>query len=95
MIFFVEDFPGDLDGKGSACNVGDWGLIPRSGISPGEGMTIHSSILVKLCDISYLKQSLFTIQCIQIRSVLNLWLSKFLWAKFMNILRINKRKVFI
>ena len=78
MIFFVEDFPGDLDGKGSAHNVGDQGLILRSGRSPGEGMTIHSSILVRLCDISYLKQSLFTVQCIHIRSVLNLWLSKFL-----------------
>ena len=25
------------DGKASACNVGDLGLIPRSGRSPGEG----------------------------------------------------------
>ena len=25
------------DGKESACNAGDLGLIPRSGISPGEG----------------------------------------------------------
>ena len=24
-------------GKESACNVGDWGLIPGSGRSPGEG----------------------------------------------------------
>jgi len=23
--------------KESACNAGDWGSIPRSGISPGEG----------------------------------------------------------
>ena len=31
------DFPGDLDGKESACNVGDPGSIPVSGRSPGEG----------------------------------------------------------
>ena len=30
-------FPGGPDGKESACNVGDWGLIPGSGRSPGEG----------------------------------------------------------
>ena len=30
-------FPGGSDGKEPACNVGDLGLIPGSGISPGEG----------------------------------------------------------
>ena len=30
-------FPGGSDGKESACNVGDPGLIPGSGRSPGEG----------------------------------------------------------
>ena len=30
-------FPGCLDGKESACNMGDWGSIPGSGRSPGEG----------------------------------------------------------
>ena len=30
-------FPGGLDGKESACNVGDLGLIPGLGRSPGEG----------------------------------------------------------
>ena len=30
-------FPGGSDGKESACNAGDLGLIPRSGRSPGEG----------------------------------------------------------
>ena len=30
-------FPVDSDGKESACNVGDPGLIPGSGRSPGEG----------------------------------------------------------
>ena len=29
-------FPGDSDGKESAYNVGDLGLIPGSGKSPGE-----------------------------------------------------------
>ena len=31
------DFLGGSDGKTSACNVGDLGLIPGSGRSPGEG----------------------------------------------------------
>ena len=30
-------FPGGSDGKESVCNPGDWGLIPGSGRSPGEG----------------------------------------------------------
>ena len=30
-------FPGGLDGKESACNVGDLGLMPGWGRSPGEG----------------------------------------------------------
>ena len=30
-------FPGGSDGNMSACNAGDPGLIPGSGISPGEG----------------------------------------------------------
>ena len=29
-------FPGSSDGKESACNAGDPGLIPGSGRSPGE-----------------------------------------------------------
>ena len=29
-------FSGGADGKEAACNVGDPGLIPRSGSSPGE-----------------------------------------------------------
>ena len=31
------DFPGGSDGKESACNAGDPGLIPGLGRSPGEG----------------------------------------------------------
>ena len=30
-------FHGGSDGKASACNAGDMGSIPESGISPGEG----------------------------------------------------------
>ena len=30
-------FPGNSDGKESACNVGDLGSIPGLGRSPGEG----------------------------------------------------------
>ena len=32
-----EEFPGDSDGKESACNTGDVGLIPGLGRFPGEG----------------------------------------------------------
>ena len=32
-------FPGGSAGKESACNVEDPGLIPRSGRSPGEGIS--------------------------------------------------------
>ena len=38
-------FPGGSDGKESACNAGDPGLISGSGRSPGEGNGNHSSIL--------------------------------------------------
>ena len=31
------DFPGGSDGKESACNAGDLGLIPGLGRFPGEG----------------------------------------------------------
>ena len=33
----VLSFPGGSDGKESACKVGDLGLIPGLGRSPGEG----------------------------------------------------------
>ena len=41
FMFFVLildlGFPGGSDGKESACNMGDLGLIPGSGRFPGEG----------------------------------------------------------
>ena len=36
-VRFQQGFPDSLVGKESACNVGDPGLVPGSGISPGEG----------------------------------------------------------
>ena len=36
-IWHVLGFPGGSDGKESACNARDLGLIPGSGRSPGEG----------------------------------------------------------
>ena len=36
-IFFCMGFPGGSAGKESTCNVGDLGLIPGLGRSPGEG----------------------------------------------------------
>ena len=38
-------FPGSSDGKESACNAGDLGLIPGLGRSLEKGMATHSSIL--------------------------------------------------
>jgi len=38
-------FPCGSDGKESACDAGNLGLIPGLGRSPGEGMATHSSIL--------------------------------------------------
>ena len=36
-VVIKEGFPGGSDGKESACNAGDRGLITRSGRSPREG----------------------------------------------------------
>ena len=38
-------FPGNSYGKESNCDIGDWGPIPGSGRSPGEGTTTYSNIL--------------------------------------------------
>ena len=35
--YSIKGFPGGAEVKASACNVGDLGLIPGSGRSPGEG----------------------------------------------------------
>ena len=37
FIYLFFDFPGGSDGKASAYNAGDLGLIPGIGRSPGEG----------------------------------------------------------
>ena len=37
QVIMVLGFPGDSDGKESACSMGDWGSIPRWGRCPGEG----------------------------------------------------------
>ena len=37
VLCLLWGFPGGLDGKESASNAGDQGLIPGSGRSPGEG----------------------------------------------------------
>ena len=36
-VSLSKGFPGSLDSKASAYNMGDLGLIPGSGRSPGEG----------------------------------------------------------
>ena len=42
---FCMGFPGGSDGKESTCSVGDLGLIPGLGRSPGGGQATHSSVL--------------------------------------------------
>ena len=42
-----EHFPGGSDGKVSACSVGEPGLIPGSGRSPGKEMATHIHALEK------------------------------------------------
>ena len=46
MIIGIEGFPSGSDGKESASNVGDPGLISGSGRSPGEG---HGNSLQYSC----------------------------------------------
>ena len=41
----LNNWEGGSDGKESACNSGDLGLIPGSEISPGGGHTTHFSVL--------------------------------------------------
>ena len=36
QMLLTHEVPGGPDSKESACNAGDWGLIPRLGESPGE-----------------------------------------------------------
>ena len=47
-----QGFPGGIDGKASACNVGDLGLIPGSGRSPegGTGNPLQYSCLENSMD---------------------------------------------
>ena len=37
LLYLLQGFPGGSVGKESSCNVGDMGLIPGFGRSPGEG----------------------------------------------------------
>ena len=37
ILIYAKGFPGGSDGKESACNAGNPGLIPGLGRSPGEG----------------------------------------------------------
>ena len=45
MYFLSSLFPGGSDGKASACNVGDLGLIPGLENPLEKAMTPHSSTL--------------------------------------------------
>ena len=47
-------FPGGSDGRKSAYNVGDLGLIPGSGRPLEKGMATHSSILA--CKIPWTEE---------------------------------------
>ena len=52
VIKTQKDFHGDLDGKESACHVGELGLIPGLGRPPGEGTgnPLQYSCLEKFMD---------------------------------------------
>ena len=43
---FTEGFPGSSADKESACNVGDLGLIPGLGGSPGEGNGLPTPVFL-------------------------------------------------
>ena len=49
-ILPLSGFPGGLDGKASACNVGDPGSIPGLGRSPGEG---NGNLLQHSCTLAW------------------------------------------
>ena len=42
----VHNFPGGSNGKESACNEGDLGLIPGLGRSPGEGNSLPTPVFL-------------------------------------------------
>ena len=44
VVILIHRLPGGSDGKGSACNAGDLGLIPGLGRSLGEGNGNHSIV---------------------------------------------------
>ena len=52
FVFSILGFPGGSDGKESACNTGDLGLIPVSGRSPrvGNGNPLQYSCLENSMD---------------------------------------------
>ena len=45
LLYTLIGFPGGLDGKDSACNVGDLGSIPRSEDPLEKEMATHHSLL--------------------------------------------------
>ena len=46
FLYFAHRYPGGSDGRESVCNVGDHGLIPGLGRSPGGG---HGNSLQYSC----------------------------------------------
>ena len=48
FLYFIANsgLPGGSDGKESACNVGDPGLMPRFGRSPGEGISYPTPVFL-------------------------------------------------
>ena len=45
-VFLHRGFSGGLDGKESACNVGDMSSIPGLGRSPGEGEWLTTPVFL-------------------------------------------------
>jgi len=46
-MFFVRGFPGSSADEESTCNVGDLGLIPGLGSSPGEAWCLERTVFYK------------------------------------------------
>ena len=55
LLKFAYNFPCGSDGKESACNAGDLGLISGWEDPLEEGMAIHSSILCLVKSLSHIQ----------------------------------------
>ena len=69
-LFTSQGFPGDSNGKESACHAGDLGLIPGFGRSPGEG---HGNPLQYSCLVNSMDRGLGRLPSIGSQRVGRYW----------------------